>query len=457
MTPVRGVQSTTAGMASGDTIEQNRDDFYDRVRPQRVIFELAHLIMEDLVSGETGNDKNSKMSEASIARHQLFPELVDIVTRFVDTRVKYKEGTDVRELSHEIHVREVVNRIRDNILPAAAQTGRLLPVLNRFKKTLSTEDVNFQTTKPTVELTKSHLNRSPILSGYERAAIDVLEDSEVVEFYTPNSRNIGFTIPYKHDGEDKNYEPDFIVKLRNGLFLVTEIKGGGGKVFNPDAVPAKSAASKKWCEAVSNVGTFGKWAYAFCDANDEAELKQVLRQKIDEFGQGHTSVPYTIVSAKEGHPGKDCVPVISLRTISALPKSANAEDLFNGTLGCEFATWVNHPPFTEDMFVAKVFGDAMSPTIPANSYALFKRVSAGFNSDGKIVLVKDAAIRDKHSGGMWTVRRCIYKSGPNSQTGQMQHLYELKGENPESEPITITVEKQDGLDVRAEFVSLLRD
>jgi len=63
--------------------------------------------------------------------------------------------------------------------PASATTSflrrqaekRLLPVLNRFKRTLSTVDVNEQTTKPTVELTKSHLNRAPILSEFERAAI----------------------------------------------------------------------------------------------------------------------------------------------------------------------------------------------------------------------------------------------------------------------------------------------
>ena len=106
-------------------------------------------------------------------------------------------------------------RIRDNILPAATDEKRLLPVLNRFKRTLSTQDVNEQTTKPTVELTKSHLNRAPILSEYERAAIDVLEESELVSFYAPNGRFAGFTIPYKHEGEDKNYLPDFVVRLRN--------------------------------------------------------------------------------------------------------------------------------------------------------------------------------------------------------------------------------------------------
>jgi len=288
-----------------------------------------------------------------------------------------------------------------------------------------------------------------------RAAVDVLEDSEIVAFYTPNSRNIGFTIPYKHEGEDKDYEPDFIARLRNGLNLVIEIKGGGGKIFNPDAVPAKTAASTKWCEAVTNVGTFGPWAYAFCDARDAVHLKQVLREKLAAHGHGSVSVPYTIVDPKHGRPGEDCVPVISLRSVSALPKSDPGDDLFNGTLGAELATWPGHPPFAPGMFVAKIFGDAMAPAIPAGAYCLFRRVPPSFNPEGKIVLVRDAAIHDRHTGGMWTVRRCHYLSPPDPASGQMQHLYELRGENPTASPFLLKVPTPDALDARAEFLTVL--
>jgi len=455
LTPVRGVQSATHGINLGDVVKQNREEYYKTVRPQRVIFQLAHLIMEDLLSGENGQDAKTQITEATTARHHLYPELVEIVTRFVEKKVTYKEGTDVRELWLEVHKRDIVNRIRDNILPAAAKEGRLLPVLNRFKRTLSTEEVNFQTTRPTVELTKSHLNRAPLFSGFERAAVDVLEDSEIVAYYTPNGRNIGFTIPYKHQGEDRNYEPDFIACLRNGLKLIIEIKGAGGKIHDPDAVPAKTAASKKWCEAVSNVGVFGKWDYAFCDAKDEADLKNVLRDKLAKHGHGPVSVPYTIPKRSSAQPGNDCVPVISLRTVCSLPKDEGSSDLFIGTLESELATWKDHPKFEPDMFVAKVYGDAMAPTIPAGSYALFKRASSPFQPDGKIVLVRDAAIDDRNSGGAWTVRRCSYRSAPNPDAGQMQHVYELLPENPEYTTMFVRVNEPADLDIRAEFICVL--
>jgi type III restriction enzyme len=442
-------------MDSGDMVKHDREEFYKTVREQRVIFELAHLIMEDLLTGEIKRDKKAQITEPATARHQLFPELVDIVTRYVRTRVKYKPGTDVRELWLDVHRRDVVDRIRDNILPAAATEAKLLPVLNRFKRTLSTADVNFQTTKPTVELTKSHLNRAPILSEFERAAVDVLEDSEIVDFYSPNGRNIGFAIPYKHDGEDKTYEPDFVVKLRNGTFLVIEIKGGGGRIFNPDAVPAKSAASKKWCSAVSNVGTYGSWEYSFCDAKDPVHLKQVLRKTLAERGEGAVSVPYSIVEQGHGKPGENCVPVVSLRTISSMPASAIDGDLFGGTIGFELATWEGHPPFKRDMFLAKVFGDAMYPTIPNNAYCLFRRVKQGFEPNGNIVLVRDSAIHDPHAGGIWTVRRCIPSKEPSASDGQMQYTYELRPDNDAYGSMIVTVNKPENLDVRAEFIAVV--
>ena len=455
LTPVRGVQSTSLGVDSGDYVKQDREEFYKTVREQKVIFQFAHLIMEDLLRGETGRDKQAQINETTTARHHLYPELVDIVTRYVRNRVIYKPGTDVRELWLDVHARNIITRIRDGILPAAAQQGRLLPVLNRFKRTLSTEDVSFQTTKPTVELTKSHLNRAPILSGYERAAVDVLEESEIVDFYTPNGRNIGFTIPYKHNGEDKNYEPDFIARLRNGVWLVTEIKGAGGKIHDPDAVPAKTAASNKWCEAVSNVGTYGRWEYAFCDADDEVQLKQVLRDKLAAHGRGAVCVPYTIVTQASGRPGQNCVPVISLRTISSLPKSATDDDLFQGSLGCELATWPDHPQFDKAMFLAKVFGDAMAPLIPVGSYCLFRRVRPGFDPLGKLVLVRDGAVHDPHTGGVWTVRRCAARREPDAASGAMQHTFELRPENPAYDKTFVKVAKPEDLDVRAEFLSAL--
>jgi hypothetical protein len=107
------------------------------------------------------------------------------------------------------------------------------------------------------------------------------------------------------------------------------------------------------------------------------------------------------------------------------------------------------------MFVAKVFGDAMHPTIPANAYCLFRRRKPGREPDGDIVLIRDAAIHDPHAGGIWTVRRCVPGKSPEATEGQMHYTYELRPDNDNYPALIVTVGKPEDLDVRAEFVAVV--
>jgi type III restriction enzyme len=67
------------------------------------------------------------------------------------------------------------------------------------------------------------------------------------------------TIPYEYTGIDHAYEPDFLVRLRNGVTVVLEIKG-----FEDDQTKAKHAAANRWVEAVNNWGQLGRWAFHVC-------------------------------------------------------------------------------------------------------------------------------------------------------------------------------------------------
>ena len=66
-------------------------------------------------------------------------------------------------------------------------------------------------------------------------------------------------IPYELYGEPRAYEPDFIIRLRNGLSLVLEIKGAP----DPDA-DAKHQAARRWIHAVNNWIRLGEWAFLVC-------------------------------------------------------------------------------------------------------------------------------------------------------------------------------------------------
>ena len=81
-----------------------------------------------------------------------------------------------------------------------------------------------------------------------------LESSDAVTFYARND-HLGLG-PVRVHGRRPRYEPDFLVRLANGLTLILEIKG-----FEDDQAKAKRAAAKRWLISVNNWGELGKWAF----------------------------------------------------------------------------------------------------------------------------------------------------------------------------------------------------
>lgn len=57
----------------------------------------------------------------------------------------------------------------------------------------------------------------------------------------------------------RHYEPEHIVRLRNGLMVLFEIEGSE---FDMDH--AKYQAARRWVSAVNNWGRLGKWDFMVC-------------------------------------------------------------------------------------------------------------------------------------------------------------------------------------------------
>jgi len=55
------------------------------------------------------------------------------------------------------------------------------------------------------------------------------------------------------------YEPDFIVRLRNSVNVVLEIKGK-----QHEDTDAKHQAAKRWVSAVNHWGRLGEWEFLVC-------------------------------------------------------------------------------------------------------------------------------------------------------------------------------------------------
>jgi len=466
VTASRGMKDTVGQTDGVDTEVQDRQEFYGVHREQEVVFMLAKRLMEDLLKGERAN-QDGKITEDMVNRSRLFPEIVGIVDRYVRDKVKYPDGADARELALEVHAREVVARIRDNILPNVAgdKEGRLLPVLSRFKKHLSTDGVSFNTARPTVPLSKSHFNRAPILSSYERIAIEEFEDSDLVDYYTPNHRNIGFTIGYTFKGELRRYEPDFVLRLNNGVNVVLEVKGIGGRHHQPDALPAKNAAAHKWCQAVSNMGTLGAWVFDICDGDSPSQMLVSLRALLAKHGgAGQEQLPFTVVDASAARPDETTVPLRSLRSVAHPPRAKGAgegdeADLLKDLLEFQQVTWDGHPEFRPGMFVARYVGKELGSVLPHRAFGLFQAIESTETANcdnhlGEIVLARDSSIEDPTYRGDWTIRRLTYLGGPSEGSGDSQHRYLLSPENGD-EPFNVTVSERGKVKVMAKLIATL--
>jgi type III restriction enzyme len=107
---------------------------------------------------------------------------------------------------------------------------------------------------------------------WEQSTAYYLDRHESVLSFAKNF-NMGFAIPYLHNGEKKDYVPDFLVRLQwNGKEvgnLILEVKG-----YDP-LEETKKAAALRWVKAMNNDGKFGLWDYRII--HDPVKLDEEIR------------------------------------------------------------------------------------------------------------------------------------------------------------------------------------
>ncbi|MBN1512018.1 MAG: DEAD/DEAH box helicase family protein [Phycisphaerae bacterium] len=260
-------------------VEQDREQYYRVTHLQAIQFQIAQLVLAHLV-GETGGRSDAQTRVWRLrSRHQLFPQVYRFVNEYVQRKVNFR-GADPRELGLEKYVMRMVGYLCDAILPDDAEgEPPLLPVLNRYKPFGTTAEVDFKTTRPCFGTRKSHINQvvSDTLT-WETSVAFWLERSRAVECYARND-HLGLMIPYEFQGVDHHYEPDFIVRLKNGLNAVLEVKG-----LQDAQTTAKHEAARRWVQAVNNAREHGRWAFHVCRDPQtlERELEWLLRQELQE-------------------------------------------------------------------------------------------------------------------------------------------------------------------------------
>lgn len=238
--------------------EVNRQEYYDSVHPQTIAFEIAREIVRILTEAAHPGKERLK----SQSRSGLFPQVLRVVQGYIATRVDFG-GCHPCEVGLQTYAQRIIGLLVAAIMPDDEQgEAPLLPRLNRYKPVGSTESVHFKTVKPVQATEASHLNFVACdTKSWEQAAMFQLERlarNDGVLCYARND-HMEFNIPYELYGYPHVYEPDFIVRLKNSVTVILEIKGRPH-----EDTDAKHQAAHRWVAAVNRWGGLGEWDFLVC-------------------------------------------------------------------------------------------------------------------------------------------------------------------------------------------------
>lgn len=246
---------TLDGPGASEKLDLN--PFRSDKRIQELIFTLAKDLAASYLS----------QADCEIPAHVLFPQLVSIVRRFMDEKVKTMFPAEKIDVYFSPYYGIAVERLREAIHPDPSQGET--PEIPRYdsRGPCTTKQVNYWTSKRVSQAQKTHLNYVVAdTKKWEQATAFYLDNHDAVEAFVKND-GYGFAIPYMKDNEIHDYIPDFVVRLKTDppCHLVLETKGMSGNDVNQ-----KKTAADRWVRAVNADGEYGKWAYEIAYSPEEA-------------------------------------------------------------------------------------------------------------------------------------------------------------------------------------------
>jgi type III restriction enzyme len=265
--PTRTENAPIVGESSIHTLDDLK-----RHRPNEVAFLLARLTLERYFRDDDGNDKP-----------WLFPQLLGIAKRWLAECVTLKDNTFPQlllllELAHD-----AADRIYKAIVASTDGTPALKPILRPYDTLGSTRYVDFDTTRPVYATRADKCHISHVVAdtdSWEQKMAESLEAMPEVVRYVKN-HNLGFSIPYTLNGEEKSYIPDFLACLDDGhgpndlLSLIVEVSGEKKK----EKAAKVTTARTLWVPAINNHGGFGRWA--FLEVSDPWDSQSAIRNLIE--------------------------------------------------------------------------------------------------------------------------------------------------------------------------------
>jgi type III restriction enzyme len=196
----------------------------------------------------------------------LFGQLKRITKQWLDTRLECSGGTYPAQLIYQELADMACSRITAAITRQFMGERPIKALLDPYNPTGSTAHVRFNTSKMDrwqTDARRCQINWVVLDSDWEAEFCRVAEAHPKVRAYAKN-HNLGLEVPYRYGSEMRTYLPDFIVLVDDGhgpddlLHLVVEIKG----YRREDAKEKKSTMDSYWVPGVTNLGAYGRWAFA---------------------------------------------------------------------------------------------------------------------------------------------------------------------------------------------------
>lgn len=236
-------------------------------RLSKVDFYLAALMM-----GKYFSDENN-------TKPWLFPQLLQVVREWRENYLTCKDNAFPQMLLLVAFAHTAAEKIYQAIVTSDEGERTLLPILRPYDAIGSTRYVDFDTARDVyrTRTDKSHISHVVLDSGWEAKLAEIFDNEmEEVIHYAKNFQ-LGFTIPYTFNGEEKSYFTDYLIHVDDGhgaddyLNLILEVSGEARK----DKATKVATTRNLWVPAINNHGGFGRWA--FLEIVDPWDAKNTIR------------------------------------------------------------------------------------------------------------------------------------------------------------------------------------
>ena len=420
----------------------------DQFRVEWPVLRTAFQVAQDL------HDAANPGGAEELRIGPTFEELLDVAQRYLDGRTRTLDGADPRDVGVYFWRRQVVDVLETAIRGTGDGRTAAVPMLGNPEWLDTSRLRRFRWTGLVAAGKKCHTNKAPCHTDLEKQFADFLDRSKDVVRWFKNER-LGFSMTYYEGNRPRQYHPDFLVTARevDGREVLWVIETKGEIRSN---TRLKSEAAELWCQRMSTT-RYGSWRYLFVQ---QKRFEAVLAVNVRSLAELAAAIVHPrpepqlkIFSFEEGRRKRQ-----AFKTMLPLYGLRAAAGYFGDGETVEPEGWIEASGverLDERMFVCRALGRSMEPTIRDGDYLVFRAKPEG-TRQGKIVLVQYRGPADPDTGGAFAVKRYRSEKRRAPDGGWRHARVTLTPTNPDYDPIVLTEEDADDVQVVAEFVRVLR-